>query len=142
MRHIPAHQGTSGHFQAQINIDMSSNVRVQRVCQQCGKEFTAKTTVTQYCGDPCAKKAYKARGRAAKIEASNKETQRVRDRPVEDLKAQMFLSVADTCTLAGVSRRTIYRMIQRGALEVGKAGRRTIISRAALDRALVSHVSA
>ncbi|MFA6334291.1 MAG: CHC2 zinc finger domain-containing protein [Bacteroidales bacterium] len=30
---------------------MGSNIRVQRICQYCGKEFTARTTVTKYCGD-------------------------------------------------------------------------------------------
>ena len=38
---------------------MASNIKVQKICQQCGKEFTARTTVTRCCGDACAKKAYK-----------------------------------------------------------------------------------
>ena len=48
---------------------MSSNIKVQRICQHCGNEFTARTTTTQYCGDTCAKRAYKARLRAAKVES-------------------------------------------------------------------------
>ena len=50
---------------------MSSNIRVQRICQFCGKEFTARTTVTKYCSDVCAKRAYKARKRTEKVEISN-----------------------------------------------------------------------
>ena len=46
---------------------MSSNIAIQRICQHCGKEFTARTTVTQYCSDDCAKRAYKARIKAAKF---------------------------------------------------------------------------
>jgi len=115
---------------------MSSNIKVQRICQQCGKEFTARTTVTQYCSDPCSKRAYKARLRVSKIEASNKHTQRIKSQPIEELKAKAFLSIADTCKLIGISRRTVYRIIERGELIIGKAGKRTIIRRSDLDRLL------
>ena len=69
---------------------MSSNIKVQRICQHCGNEFTARTTVTQYCSDTCSKRAYKARIKAAKIESSNKETQQIKTRPIEELKAKEF----------------------------------------------------
>lgn len=115
---------------------MSSSIQVQRVCQHCGKEFTARTTVTQYCGDVCSKRAYKARLKVSKIEASNKETQRIKNQPIEELKAKAFLSIAETCKLVGISRRTVYRMIERGELITGKAGKRTIIRRSDLEQLL------
>ncbi len=70
---------------------MSSNIQVQRICQHCGNEFTARTTVTQYCSDTCSKRAYKARVRAGKVEQSNKETQRIKNQPFEELKATNIL---------------------------------------------------
>jgi excisionase family DNA binding protein len=115
---------------------MSSNIQVQRICQHCGVEFTARTTVTQYCGDNCSKRAYKARIKISKIEASNKQTQRIKNQPIEELKAKAFLSIADTCKLIGISRRTVYRMIERNELIIGKAGRRTIIKRSDLEQVL------
>jgi excisionase family DNA binding protein len=115
---------------------MSSNIQVQRICQHCGKEFTARTTVTQYCGDTCSKRAYKARVRTGKVEQSNKETQRIKSQPIEELKAKAFLSIADTCKLVGISRRTVYRIIERGELTTGKAGKRTIIRRSDLEQLL------
>ena len=115
---------------------MSSNIQVQRICQHCGKEFTARTTVTQYCSDTCSKRAYKARVRKSKIEHSNKETQRIKNQPIEELKAKAFLSITDTCKLIGISRRTVYRMIKRGELIIGKAGKRTIIRRSDLEMQL------
>ena len=69
---------------------MSSNIEIQRICQLCGKEFTARTTVTQYCSDTCSKRAYKARVRAAKIGTSNKETQHIKTQPIEEIKAREF----------------------------------------------------
>lgn len=112
---------------------MSSNIRIKRICQHCDKEFIAKTTVTQYCGDPCAKAAYKKRVRAKKIEGSNIETKAMIVRPTEELKAKEFLSLNETARLTGLSLRTVMRLIQRGSLRAGKVGRRTIVKRADLD---------
>lgn len=128
--------GTPRHTKTRVATQMSSNIQVQRICQHCGVEFTARTTVTQYCGDNCSKRAYKARIKVSKIEASNKQTQRIKNQPIEELKAKAFLSIADTCKLIGISRRTVYRMIERKELIIGKAGRRTIIRRSDLERVL------
>ncbi|MFD2999294.1 helix-turn-helix domain-containing protein [Pontibacter toksunensis] len=113
---------------------MSSNITIQRICQHCGKEFTARTTVTQYCGDACAKRAYKARQKAAKVETSNRQTKAIKEKPMEDLKAKAFLSVADTCQLLGISRWTLWRLIKRGKLPAAKFGRSILIKRADIDR--------
>ncbi|GAA4445683.1 helix-turn-helix domain-containing protein [Pontibacter saemangeumensis] len=112
---------------------MSSNITIQRICQHCGKEFTARTTVTQYCGDACAKRAYKARQKAAKVETSNRQTKAIKEKPMEDLKAKAFLSVADTCQLLGISRWTLWRLIKRGELPAAKFGRSILIKRADID---------
>ena len=115
---------------------MSSNIKVQRICQHCGNEFTARTTTTLYCSHRCNSAAYKAKQRAGKVEQSNKETQRIKSQPIEELKAKAFLSIAETCKLIGISRRTVYRMIERGELITGKAGKRTIIRRSDLEQLL------
>lgn len=115
---------------------MSSNIQVQRICQHCGNEFTARTTTTLYCSHRCNSAAYKAKQRAGKVEQSNKETQRIKSEPIEQLKAKAFLSIADTCKLIGISRRTVYRLIERGELITGKAGKRTIIRRSDLEQLL------
>lgn len=60
----------------------------------------------------------------------------MKNQPIEELKAKAFLSIADTCKLVGISRRTVYRMIERGELIKGKAGKRTIIRRSDLEQLL------
>lgn len=113
---------------------MSTTIRIQRICQHCGNEFTAKTTVTQYCGDVCAKRAYKARKRAVKVEQSNEETQKIRNRPVEELKAKEFLTVRNTATLLNCSVRSVYYYIQEGTIKAVNLGQRiTRIRRSDLD---------
>lgn len=67
---------------------------VKRICQHCGNEFQAQTSVTKYCGDNCAKRADKARKRTEKIEASNEET-RVIQAPIVEIQAKDFLSIGE-----------------------------------------------
>ena len=116
---------------------MSTKIRLQRICKHCGEEFTAKTTVTQFCGDNCAKRAYKARMRQAKIEKSNAETQAIRNKPIEKLRTKDFLSIAETCALLGLSERTVFRLMQNGKIPAKKFGRRTIIKRTDLEQLFV-----
>ena len=114
---------------------MSSNIKVQRMCQHCGNEFTARTTVTQYCSDNCSKRAYKARLRDSKIEQSNKETQRIKSQPIEELKTKEFLSVTQVSKLIGCSRQNIYNLINNGKLNATNILlKKTIIKRLDLDK--------
>lgn len=112
---------------------MSSNIKVQRICQFCNKEFTARTTVTKTCSDICAKSLYKKMKRAAKISESNTETQRIKNKPLEDLKAKEFLTITEACTLLSISRWTIWRVIKKGEMNAAKIGRRTLIRRLDID---------
>ncbi len=113
---------------------MSSNISVQRICQHCGNEFTAKTTTTQYCSMTCNRRAYKAKVKYGKIEKSDNEVKAIKTKPMDDLKAKEFLSVTDACTLVGISRRTAYRLIEKGELFASKVGGRTIIKRSSIDK--------
>jgi excisionase family DNA binding protein len=113
---------------------MSSNIKIEKVCQYCGAEFTAKTTKTKYCSHKCASRAYKARQRDGKIRASLTETIQIKESEIEELKAKDFLSITETYKLLGVSRRTVYRMIERGDLKATKIGGRTIVRRTDIDK--------
>ncbi len=113
---------------------MTSHIQVQRICKHCGSEFTAKTTVTLYCGDVCAKRAYKARSRQAKIEHSEAETKAIRNKPLAEIQAKDFLSIAETCGLLGISQRTVFRLLKAGRIPSAKLGRRTIVRRGSLEK--------
>lgn len=114
---------------------MSSNIQVQRICQHCGNEFTARTTVTQFCGDNCAKRAYKVRQRAGKVERSNKETQRIKNQPIEELKAKEFLTVREVARLLNCSVRSAYYYIDSGTIKAVNLGQRiTRVKRSEIDR--------
>lgn len=114
---------------------MSSNIQVQRICKHCGTEFTARTTVTNYCSDKCSKAAYKARKRAEKVQKSNSETKQIKAQPIEELKAKEFLTVTDVSKLIGCSRQNIYKLIHTGKLKATNIlEKKTIVRRCDLDK--------
>ncbi|MBO6607413.1 MAG: helix-turn-helix domain-containing protein [Psychroserpens sp.] len=115
---------------------MSSNIRINRICQFCNEEFVAKTTVTKYCGDNCAKKAYKQRIRLKKLEKSDEDTLTKINIPHERLRAKEFLTIADVCLLLSVSRWTVWRKIKEHKIIAKKIGSRVLIRRADLDNYL------
>ena len=114
---------------------MSSKIEVQRICQQCGNEFTARTTVTRYCSHRCASAANKQKVKAGKVEESNKETQRIKNQPIEELKAKEFLTVREVARLLNCSVRSAYYYIQSGTIKAVNLGQRiTRIKRSEIDK--------
>jgi excisionase family DNA binding protein len=113
---------------------MSSNIRITRICEHCGKAFEARKTTSTVCSHPCAQRAYKARKRAEKIATSNEQTRKVIEKPITDLRAHEFLTVEESAKLVRISRRTLYRLIERGELPVTKLSRRTVIRRADIEK--------
>ena len=113
---------------------MSSNIRLNRICQYCGKEFVAKTTVTQYCGEVCGKRGYKAKKRAQKMVASNLETQQIKAQPIEEIKVKEFLTVRDVAKLLNSSRQTVHNLIDNGTIKAVKLSqRKTLVKRSEID---------
>ena len=113
---------------------MSSNIKVQRICQFCNSEFTARTTVTKYCSGNCGKKANKALKRSEKITASNNETKRILRQPIEILKAKEFLTVQEVSQLLNCSKRTAYYYIENGTIKAVNLGQRmTRVKRSEID---------
>ncbi len=116
---------------------MSSNIKVQRICQHCGIEFIAKTVLTRFCSHNCNRKAYKLNLKAAKIEASNIETKLIKEKPLDEIKAKEFLSVRDVSKLIGCSRQNVYLLINTGKLKATNIlKKKTIIRRSDLDKLL------
>ena len=115
---------------------MSSNIRIKKKCQLCNSEFIAKTTVTKYCGDNCAKLAYKARKRAEKINKSKASTVKSQSKKTElsDIQQKDYLTVKEASLLLGCSSKTIYRMVTNKKIQAINLGERmTRIKRTEID---------
>jgi excisionase family DNA binding protein len=114
---------------------MSSNIKVQRICQHCSKEFTARTTTTLYCSHRCNSAAYKAKQRAGKVEKSNNETRLIKNQPIEELKAKEFLTVREVARLLNCSVRSAYYYIESGTIKAVNLGQRiTRVKRSDIDK--------
>lgn len=114
---------------------MSSNMRINRICQHCAKEFEARKTTTKTCSDYCAKLLYKQKQREAKIETSRVETRIIKTKPIEDIKAKEFLTVKDISKLLNCSVRTAYYLIAKGNIKaVNISQRKTLIKRSEIDK--------
>lgn len=128
---------------------MSSTIKLPKFCNHCGKAFIAQKTTTQFCGHPCASRAYKQRKREEKVntEFKNQQSkivsaaQAVTSETLQapqvgnqtNLRDKEFLSIVEVAALLGASRWTIQRMIKSKRLPVAKLGSRTIIKRTAID---------
>jgi excisionase family DNA binding protein len=106
---------------------MSSNIIVVRICEYCKNEFEARTTTTRYCSHKCNSRSYKQNVKDLKIKISNRETVTKSVIPYEILNSKPYLSISETCKLIGISRSTLYRIIQRQKICSHKIGNRTII---------------
>lgn len=113
---------------------MSSNMRIPKICQECGSDFIAKTTVTQYCSDRCSKRAYKKRKRKQKVDAIPTLTEQKKAHTSTVAADKEFLSIKETCQLLGTSRMTLYRQIKSGNIQAAKVGSRTIIRRTEIEK--------
>lgn len=114
---------------------MSSNIRINKVCQHCNKVFTAKTTVTKFCSDQCAKANYKKRHKDIRIELSQAHT----DQQLAEIKQQErknpvtgsveMVSVNGLSVITGLSERTIFRLIKDPAFPRVKVGKRLLFKK-------------
>ncbi len=108
---------------------------VQRICQYCSSEFTARTTVTKYCSKTCASRAIKAQKRAEKVQQSNAKTQGIKHKPIEELKAKEFLTVREVAQLLSCSVRSAYYYIEVGTISAVNLGQRiTRVKRSEIDK--------
>ena len=112
---------------------MSSNIRVKKICKFCTGEFIARTTVTDYCSTSCARKAYKKRKRDENIKVTNDIFLLDKAEKFRKLSNE-YLSINDTCSLLGISRWTLARLIKERAIISSRIGRRVIISKESINK--------
>lgn len=106
--------------------DMSSNIEVERICEWCGKKFTAQTTVTRFCSKRCAEHSYKERLRQKKMAVSNQETVQTNFK----WREKDYLTPTQAAELLGIGRMSIYRYIRNGKIKVVRFARKTLINKA------------
>ena len=116
---------------------MSSNIRIKKICQHCNAVFIAKTTVTQYCSDACAKANYKKRVKEHKMDESRSSTRQqllpqanntaTVNNSIKPLKELITLS--ELSAITGLSERTFYRLMKDHKFPRIKIGQRLLFKK-------------
>ena len=95
---------------------MSSKIQIAKICDQCAISFIAKTTVTRFCSKLCNSKFHKTTARNAKLlEASIDTLTKKTETKTAQIERQ-YLNVKEVADLLGVSKRSVYGMINSGRL--------------------------
>ena len=89
--------------------EMSSNLKIERICEWCGNRFMAQTTVTRFCSKRCSEHSYKERMRQKKMALSNQETSQCN--PDRKSRDKDFLTPTETPQYLGVCWTYIYDSI-------------------------------
>ncbi|MDR3058427.1 MAG: helix-turn-helix domain-containing protein [Prevotella sp.] len=114
---------------------MSSNIKITMLCQFCGEEFTARTTVTKFCSHKCASSAYKQKKRDEKIQKAQKNTEESKQVNLNNtIPDKEYLSVLDTAKLLGIGRATVNRYCVSGKIPCMKINRKIFIRRKDIER--------
>ena len=96
----------------------TSNIRIKKVCERCGKEFEAQKCSTRFCCKRCAEHAYKDRQRQKrKQETEIKVIETIVREKEKAVVDRVYLSVQETADLIGVKRNAVYQLIYRGKLK-------------------------
>jgi len=108
---------------------MSSNIRINKICAFCEKEFIARTTKTRYCNHTCNRRAYKKNVRKEKFQNVFHELEVSRENKLQELNEKPFLTIKEVCQLLGIGKTNFYSLIKSGMVIPAKFGKRTIIDR-------------
>ena len=121
---------------------MSSNIRLSKICEHCGQEFTAKTIRTRYCSHACNRKGYKKEERDKKLSTAKAsirvEPLNLRHDPVnwDELTRKPYLTVSEACIVLNIRVETLRRWIKEGTVQTKRVGKKHLISREILLNSL------
>ncbi len=122
--------------QVQISSEMSSNIRIVKICEYCNKEFIANTTTTKCCSDSCAKRFYKLKVKNDKIAEAELKTE-IRREPkafvteeeINAIQTKEYLTLKEAAVLLNISPLTLRRWTLDGKMNAAKVGKQWIFQR-------------
>ena len=107
-------------------------MKIKRVCEFCGKEFTAQTVTKRFCSTQCTNRSYKLRKRQEFVATYIlKEEQEKKDLMKSLTKEVMTVRLA--AEYLSIHPVTIYRYIRSGIIRAMHLPGKTLIKRADID---------
>jgi excisionase family DNA binding protein len=116
---------------------MSSSITIPKICFECSSAFIAKTTVTKFCSQKCAGRAYKKNKRNEKVGVTQKqEYEKAVGVDMALIQSKEYLSIKETCLLLGISRMSLYRYIKNKSIIPSSIGGKVIIKKQVITNLL------
>jgi excisionase family DNA binding protein len=116
---------------------MSSNIRIERVCEFCKCKFVARTTKTKFCSHRCSSRSWKHAARHEKIEIAKVEATisgKIRTTVnFPDLVGKELLTITEASALLNITHVTLRRWIKESRIVSSRIGKKHLIKREYLD---------
>ena len=124
---------------------MGNKVRIERICEFCGKTFIAKTCKTRFCCKACNDKYYKELIRSDRYNAVTKEVKEEKKKRIrlavdelEIIQAREFISLKQLAIYLGVSRKSIYTYMRIYEIPFSQIGSRIIVKRKEVETVMMN----
>ncbi len=101
-----------------------SQLKIPKICEQCGKAFEANTVVTRFCGSTCANKSGKEKKRQAKEAEQKQKLLEESASRIAEMQTRPYISITEATILFGISKDTIRRLIKSGKVPAVNFGER------------------
>lgn len=88
--------------------------QTQRVCEECGKKFTAKTSTTRFCSAKCNQRNYYSRKKRDKKKGSSPR----KVVPSLQPRSPDLLTVREFADRMGICKQTVHNMNTRGQVRI------------------------
>ncbi len=107
-----------------------SQLKIPKICEQCGKPFEAKTVYTRFCSQYCGTKASRERKKNEREEERKQQILQESAATIADIQTRPYITVTEATVLFGISKNTIHRLIKAGKIPAVNLGERlTRVSR-------------
>lgn len=123
---------------------MSNKVKIERICEYCGKIFIAQTCKTRFCSHACNSKHYKESIRSGRYNIVTKEVKEERKQriklsvdEVEFIQAKEFINLKQLCIYLGVCRKSAYTYLRKYFIPFTRIGGRIIVERKEIDKIMI-----
>ena len=96
---------------------MKQKTTYNKICEFCGKEFSALRITSRFCNVKCNSKAINEQRRLETVKKHNKKADRTRIRKPRKAPNPEYFSISATADVLNISRPTVYKMIETGQLK-------------------------
>lgn len=110
---------------------MSNKIKIERICEHCGKIFIAQTCKTLFCSKTCTSKHYKESIRNERYNIVTKEVKEERKQRIklsvdeaEFIQAKEFINLKQIGIYLGVCLKSVYTYLRKYSIPFSRIGGR------------------